>query len=250
MIYFSPIICLPLAIVGFIDDLLNIKSIYRLLIQVLTAIIILYLSPFLIGSFNQNLLTLLFCVTIIVSIINFVNFMDGIDGLVASCMLVSISTIFILRDNPIYLMWSLGSLLGFLMKNWSPAKVFMGDVGSTFLGAYYSSLLFQSQDFYEAIGLLMINGPLFLDSSFCVIRRIIHKQNPFKAHRLHLYQRLVSAGLTHSKVSIIYCISTLLSSIVFINLGLKYLTFILLIQIILGIYLEKKIAKPFPKSII
>ena len=176
--------------------------------------------------------------------------MDGIDGLVASCMLVSIATIFILRENPFYLMWSLGALLGFLTKNWSPAKVFMGDVGSTYLGAYYSCLLFQSQDFYEVLGLLMINGPLFLDASFCVIRRIINNQNPFKAHRLHLYQRLVSAGLTHNKVSIIYCISTFVSSIVFINLGLSYLTITLLLQITLGIYLEKTIAKPFSKSIL
>ena len=77
----------------------------------------------------------------ICGLINFTNFMDGIDGLVAGCMGVIMTFLAIEFAAP-WPIWALvGSLLGFLIWNWSPAQVFMGDVGSTFLGALFSALV-------------------------------------------------------------------------------------------------------------
>ena len=249
--YFLPIICLPVAVIGFIDDFFNIKSLYRLLVQIFTSVSLLYFFPRLIYLFNFNILiTSIFLVTCIISIVNFVNFMDGIDGLVAICLFISLGSIFIYREDSQYIQCLLGSLLGFLFWNWSPAKVFMGDIGSTFLGVYYAGLLIFSDDLYELVGLLLINAPLLMDAFLCVIRRQINKQNPFKAHKLHLYQRLVSAGWPHKKVSILYGFLTLLSAIIFIKMGLNYLLCFLIVEVIIGFYLDQKIAKPFQNIII
>ena len=68
--------------------------------------------------------------------------MDGLDGLIAGCLSITITALSIYLDAPLPL-WSLvGSLIGFLFWNWSPAKVFMGDVGSTFLGWFLLPLFF------------------------------------------------------------------------------------------------------------
>ena len=164
-------------------------------------------------------------------------------------MFVLISSVFLYRSNFEIGVWILGSLLGFIFWNWSPAKIFMGDIGSTFLGAYYSFLVFQSNNLEEALSLLLITTPLTGDALICVLRRFFAKQNPFKAHKVHLYQRLVSGGLSHRKVSLIYIICTFLSSLVFLLFGIKYLIVCVITLIIIGYYLDQKIAKPFCKSI-
>ena len=129
-----PVLCLPLALVGFLDDRHNLPAALRYGVQVVTALVLLLISPWhlsLIGVLPW--LLLLIAVT---AVINFTNFMDGLDGLVAGCMslLFSIAALTGMPD-----LWPLvGALLGFLLWNWSPAKVFMGDVGSTFLGAVFA----------------------------------------------------------------------------------------------------------------
>ena len=67
--------------------------------------------------------------------------MDGIDGLVSSCMLVSISTSCIILGIDNNILFLLGSLLSFTIFNWQPAKLFMGDIGSTFLAAMNIGLI-------------------------------------------------------------------------------------------------------------
>ena len=89
IICISPVFCLPIAIVGLIDDFLNLKSIYRLVIQFFSSILIIFYSPLLINDLNiESTLLAIFLTTIVIALINFVNFMDGIDGLVGSCMYV------------------------------------------------------------------------------------------------------------------------------------------------------------------
>jgi len=101
-----------------------------------------------------------------------------------------------------------GALLGFLLWNWSPAKVFMGDVGSTFLGAVFAGLVLQASSWPQALALLLVAMPLLADACLCVPRRLLAGQRVFQDHRLHLFQRLHQAGWPHARVSLTYIAAT------------------------------------------
>ncbi|WP_341885399.1 hypothetical protein [Synechococcus sp. UW140] len=106
-------------------------------------------------------------------------------------------------------LWSLvGALFGFLLWNWSPAKVFMGDVGSTFLGAVFAGVVLQQASFTAALALLLVATPLLADACICVLRRLLAGQRIFQAHRLHLFQRLHQAGWSHARVASCYVAAT------------------------------------------
>ena len=241
--YLLPILCLPLAIVGFIDDLFEVRVIYRFLMQFFSAILIIYFSPINFGWLDIPLLG--FLILLIMSIVNFFNFMDGADGLLGSSMLVIFSSIMLLNKSFQPMLFVLGGLVGFLILNWQPAKVFMGDVGSTFLGLYYSGLLLQTENLESFIILLLICSPLLGDSFFCLMRRLFAKQNPLKAHSLHLYQRLIKSGWSHQNVTLLYFMATLSAALTFFVFGIKLLIFFVIIEFIAGFYLDKKFASPF-----
>ena len=86
---------------------------------------------------------------------------------------------------------------------------------------------------------------MLADSFTCIVRRIVNKQNIFTAHRLHLYQRLVLGGMSHSNVSLIYIIGSLILSIGYISGGLRLIFVISLIELCIGIWLDRKVAVDF-----
>ena len=210
-----PLLGVPLAVVGLLDDRHNLPSSWRYGVQVLTAVFFLCFSPL----FQKFAFAIVFVgwplllaapllVIAITAVINFTNFMDGLDGLVAGCMAVAIASLAIALAAP-WPIWALvGSLLGFLIWNWSPAKVFMGDVGSTFLGAVFAGLVLQASSWPEAFGYLLVATPLLADACLCVLRRLLAGQSVFQAHRLHLFQRLHQAGWFHARVSLTYLVAT------------------------------------------
>ena len=125
------------------------------------------------------------------------------DGLVGSVRQIS-ALVTCIQINAPFPIWALeGSLLAFLIFNWSPAKVFMGDVGSTFLGGIFAGLNLQLNSWTIALAILLINGPLLCDSFTCLLRRIYAGHRIFQPHRLHLFQRLHRAGMNHSQVSLL-----------------------------------------------
>ena len=139
---------LPLIVLSFLDDFKNIKIRYRLITQIVTSILIISIGN--IYFFNLSILGLIiysFLILVSMTTINMSNFMDGLDGLLAGCMIFIImgSSIYLNLTSPI-LFVILGSLFCFFIFNLHPAKIFMGDVGSVFLGCIYSGLLFQSKD--------------------------------------------------------------------------------------------------------
>ena len=102
------------------------------------------------------------------------------------------------------------STLGFLFYNWSPAKIFMGDVGSTFLGFSFAVIPVmamqsapQAHTYIPLIGFLFI-WPFIADTGFTLLRRMRKGENIFQAHRSHIYQRMVIAGYSHQIVSLMY----------------------------------------------
>ena len=244
---FSQLICLPLAMVGLLDDRYNISSLFRFFVQTLTVLFLCNLSD-LFFLFDNNFLDyflVIFSFFTGLAIINFINFMDGIDGLVTGCMIIVLSTIAFQSEPSL---WPLiGSLIGFLFLNWYPAKIFMGDVGSTFLGAIYFGSLLQSDSWNQAIGLLLISSPLLGDALVCLLRRFFNGENIFSAHSSHLYQRLFRAGISHDKVSLIYILSTLILSLGWVLGGLIYEIIILIPIFLAGFWLDYKISVPFKK---
>ena len=247
-----PLLAAPLAVVGLLDDRHNLPASWRYGVQLLTAAVMLGLSPlvlsvgFSVASGSWLLLVPLGLLLIAVTaVINFTNFMDGLDGLLAGCMAVSIAA---LATDLIaaWTIWALvGSLLGFLIWNWSPAKVFMGDVGSTFLGAVFAGLVLQASCWLEALGYLLVATPLLGDACFCVIRRFLAGQRVFQAHRLHLFQRLHQAGWPHSRVSLAYIAATAVLAVAMLSGGWHWLFGLAVLVLLLGVWLDQRVAVPF-----
>ena len=236
-----PWICAPLAVVGLLDDRLNLPALLRYGIQILTAIALLLptalpapLWPWLCGPV---------VVIAVTAVINFVNFTDGLDGLVAGCMAISLAAVALNGANGL---WPLvGVLAGFLIWNWAPAKVFMGDVGSTFLGAVFAGMVLQASSWPQALAMLLLATPLLADACLCVIRRAAAGQRIFQAHRLHLFQRLHRAGWPHQKVAGIYAGATALLAMLQLAIGLNGVLVGAGAVISAGLWLDKKEAVPF-----
>lgn len=210
------LVLLPLTVVGLLDDRWQIPARLRYLVQIVAASIA--ISFF--GIFPQPWLTNLGAVGITVAIlltlvgmtalINFYNFMDGLDGLVGGITMIQLSLIAMMGNQPLWVLL-IAALAGFLYWNWSPAKIFMGDVGSTVLGATVAIALFNySHDasVVQAWSALTITLPIAGDAIYTLICRLKRRENIFKAHRTHLYQRLHQAGWNHSQVAISYMIFT------------------------------------------
>ena len=235
-----PLLALPLAVVGFLDDRHSLSSGLRYGVQLATAMLLLLVSPLPLPWLALPLL--LIAVT---AVINFTNFMDGLDGLVAGCMAVAIGALAIALAAP-WPVWSLvGSLLGFLLWNWSPAKVFMGDVGSTFLGALFAGLVLQAPTWPETLGLLLVATPLLGDACLCVPRRLLAGQRVFQAHRLHLFQRLHQAGWPHPRVSSLYIAATALLAVALLAGGWPWVTALAAVELLVGAWLDQRVAVPF-----
>ena len=240
----GPLLALPLALVGFLDDRHNLPASLRYGVQLGAALVVILLSPLV--SASVGLLPLLVLLLIAVTaVINFTNFMDGLDGLVAGCMAVVITAAAIQLVAP-WPIWALvGALLGFLIWNWSPAKVFMGDVGSTFLGALFAVLVLQASSWPQALALVLVATPLLGDACLCVPRRLIAGQRVFQAHRLHLFQRLHQAGWPHARVSSLYIAATAVLAIALLWGGLPWVIALAAIELLVGIWLDQRVAVPF-----
>ena len=245
--FYLPLISFPLALIGLLDDKLNISSKAKFVAQTLTVFaIIIFLKnnqvTFLNTFLENNFLYYLIFSLIGISIINFINFMDGIDGLVCGSFIV---LLFILNPSKNEFYPLIGALLGFSKLNWYSSKIFMGDAGSLFLGSFIVSILFKSNNSVDFIKILLLMTPLIIDPFITIIRRIATSQRIFSAHKLHLYQRLVSNGLSHSQVSLIYILSIFFLGIFYKFSSVIYLSIASLLIILLGVFLDKKFALRF-----
>lgn len=152
----------------------------------------------------------------IVGLTNIYNFMDGIDGLAGVQALLAglgwaflgwqVNNLFVLGISACLF----GSALAFLTFNWSPAKIFMGDVGSAFLGYIFATMpLLMHHITPKPGGAWLLIGFALLaifcwDSTLTICQRLLRRENIFQPHRSHLYQRLVRAGQSHSYVTLLY----------------------------------------------
>jgi UDP-N-acetylmuramyl pentapeptide phosphotransferase/UDP-N-acetylglucosamine-1-phosphate transferase len=142
--------------------------------------------------------------------------MDGIDGMAGGVALVAaLGWMWLSSDTKTWFVFWIAlaiasSSLGFLGHNWSPAKVFMGDAGSTFLGYTFAVLsLVSANQGGDAllIGTLLM-WTVIMDSFVTFLGRLLKRENVFTGHRSHLFQRLVLVGYKHSTISLFYMILT------------------------------------------
>lgn len=176
---------------GLWDDLKDLGSGRRFVVQIVAAAIGLWAFGVEAGVFGLVLLIAVVWFT------NLYNFMDGIDGIAAVQCLTFCAGVQILSGGvPGWsggLLWQLsGVTLAFLAYNWPPARIFMGDVGSGFLGLLIAlmSYHFWQSDILPLVGSLILLAGFWFDASYTLGVRIITGQPFTQAHRSHLYQRL------------------------------------------------------------
>lgn len=158
----------------------------------------------------------------IVGVTNAINLIDGLDGLaagVSSIALITISAMAISMGNMLIALIGLillGSTLGFLVYNFYPAKIFMGDTGSLFLGYMISILavmgLFKNVAVFSLIVPIIVLAIPILDTLFAIIRRIVQKKPLSAPDKFHLHHCIIRLGFTHRQtVIMIYAMSGLFS---------------------------------------
>ena len=223
-----------LAVLGVIDDCKDLDAKLKFVVQIIAALVVVLYGDIKISVFsNPNVFSqspylvlpqwasVTVTVLWIVFMTNAVNFIDGLDGLAAGVSaIMSMSLVFIAityHEYEIALMGLaiMGSCFGFLPYNFNPAKIFMGDTGSMFLGYMLSVLsvqgMFKSYAVISfAVPLIMLGLPLF-DALFAMMRRVLSGKNPMSADRGHLHHRLYDMGFSQKQtVFILYAISGVL----------------------------------------
>ena len=237
---------LPLTIIGYLDDIFNLSRRSRYITQVITSIFIFFVLKD--NLIEQNNILLYFSligiwVFISTAIINLINFMDGIDGLVCSNLIIVLFLSYIFQ--PHNYIAAVIPLTIFLFWNWHPSKIFMGDTGSTFLGGLLILLLFDNFDIEKFLFICSISSPLLIDSIITILMRLCNKENIFLPHRKHLYQRLNLAGLKPSLITFIYLLCAIIPYPLYIIFNINGLLIGILIEVIIGLILNKKIANQF-----
>ena len=251
-----------LGIVCFIDDCKNIKPIYKLIAQLLAATIvtvcginIVNLDSPVVNSMIQSHPWISYILTIIwiVGITNAINLIDGLDGLSSGISLIScisLLIVFSINGSPllsIILITALaGAITGFLPHNFNPAKTFIGDTGSNFLGFSLAviSILGVAKTYTAIViiaPIIVLGLPIF-DTVFAIIRRV-YKNKSLKAvfmpDKGHLHHRLMAKGYSQKEsVFILYGLTATLGvfAIILLESGIwKAISFAFMVIAIIAI---------------
>lgn len=244
-------------ITGIIDDIKPIKARYKFIEQLVAAAVIVFYGGIVlkdISAFgyyiNFGIFSYPITLFFIVAMVNAINLIDGLDGLAAG-----ISSIFFLTIGIIALIINhaiggldiiltfimLGSTLGFLLHNFHPAKIFLGDTGSMFLGFIISVIAllgFKNVTLTSFIIPILILAVPILDTIFAILRRIVNKKPISQADKQHLHHQLLKMNFSHTTtVLIIYYINMLFAfaSIVYVlkDAQLGIILYIILLTIVL-----------------
>jgi UDP-N-acetylmuramyl pentapeptide phosphotransferase/UDP-N-acetylglucosamine-1-phosphate transferase len=152
-------------------------------------------------------LGVLFSMLFLTWMINLYNFMDGMDGLAAGMAVIGFGTFALfglMADNLIFLTLNLivvSAASGFLMLNFPPARIFMGDTGSSLLGLLAGGLSIWGarEGVFPFWVALLVFSPFIVDATITLVSRLGHGERVWLAHKSHYYQRLVQSGWGHRK---------------------------------------------------
>lgn len=217
-----------IVLLGIVDDIYQISAKYKFLGQLIAAIMVvavgikidyITLPGDLVLSFG--VLSLPITLIWLVGVTNALNLIDGLDGLAAGVAAIALATIAIIGFSmgniviAFMVLLLLGSTLGFLIYNFYPAKIFMGDTGSLFLGynlAVFSLLGFKHVALVSFLIPIVILAVPIADTFFAIVRRMMSKKPITKPDKNHLHHCLLRMGFSHRKtVLVIYAISVLFS---------------------------------------
>ena len=245
-------------LVGFYDDLYNLRARYKLLFFVPAIAFLLFGSDIRITSLNgiiginqiNSISSYGLTIFSVIALSNAFNLIDGIDGLAASVGLVACGVLGYLLYNQGFVFHSLllfgvvGTILAFIKFNWEPSKIFMGDTGSLFLGFLITASLIRfvenshleisnSQIIFSspitfALAILIIP---FFDTFRVFTIRLINGRSPFDPDKNHLHHLLIQVGFNHARATLIL----LASNILFVLLAFKVLeSFMHMFKIVVG----------------
>ena len=201
---------LVLGLIGLWDDLHNLSALSRFIAQTLAGIFtasLLVISDTVGNPTGSRFFDIAITILWIVGISNSINFFDNLDGGAAGTVAVtSLGLILIGNHNHQYFITSFasvtaGAMIGFLLWNKSPARIYMGDAGALFLGVLIASLTVRVHPDVSgklnsfAVPLLLLGTPI-LDTSVAVTSRLKRRISPFQGGRDHLSHRLIRAGVT------------------------------------------------------
>ena len=207
-------------VVGLLDDFVDLKFWMKAAGQATAAFVLLFLAPPPIceaaGPFWP--ITLLFGVVWIVAVVNAYNFMDGIDGIAGGTAILNALFLAALVGASAGLEVGLAALAaavgGFMLWNVSPARIFLGDSGSHFVGFFLGAVALYTEPVERAGGALgpylafavaaAVFAPFLFDTAFTLVRRAKARKNVFAAHREHIYQRIAPDPAKHRQVSNVY----------------------------------------------
>jgi UDP-GlcNAc:undecaprenyl-phosphate GlcNAc-1-phosphate transferase len=210
------------AVVGFVDDLFDLRARWQLLGQLAVAAIVVaaglridYVTNPLSPGDIVVLGTLAIPVTVlwVAGMINALNFIDGLDGLAAGVSAIAAVCLGLIALSPDiaepFVAWMnftlAGALLGFLVFNVHPARLFLGTTGVTFVGTVFAALsIFGTEK--VAAALLVLGVPV-IDTFYVIVRRLLARRPPFAPDRGHFHHRLLDVGLSHGQA--VFLISVL-----------------------------------------
>lgn len=208
-------ITLGLAVLGYFDDRFDLRSSIRFAAHFAAAgFAIFVLGPIesirlpWIPEIQLGFTAIPFTLLFIVWMINLYNFMDGMDGFAGGMTFFGFTTLAVLfamqssTENAINTLVPAAAASGFLLYNFPPAKIFLGDAGSTAIGFLSAtSMMVAAQETAIPIWVsVMIFSPFIIDATVTLLTRVLKKEKFWTAHRTHYYQRLVTSGLSHKKV--------------------------------------------------
>jgi len=218
--------------VGIVDDIIDLKAKVKLFFQFLVANILFFTGTKInfitslannsipLADFISYILTILW----IVGLINAINLIDGLDGALAGIGAIisfTLGIIAIIQGQTVLALFVFslsGALVGFLRYNFNPAKIFLGDTGSLFIGTYLSiiSILgyFKKATLISLIVPLIIFALPILDTFLAIIRRLIRKQHIFQADKDHIHHKLLQAGFNQKQAALILYFITIFLSII------------------------------------
>lgn len=247
---------LPIVIGGILDDIYELRPLYKVMFQLAGATMLIAMNikiqfltnPFGIGDqfFSLQYLSIPITLIWVIGVTNAFNLIDGLDGLCGGVAFISSLSIFfmsILNDRPMVAALTIilcGSILGFLVFNFHPASIFLGDTGAQLLGFLLASISIvgtvkSATAFAVAVPILALGIPIY-DTLFAMIRRKVNGKSISQGDKGHLHHRLLDLGLSQVQaVIVMYIISGVLGIVSIIALEVSSTNSYIILAIVMTI---------------
>ncbi len=258
--------------IGVRDDLVPLRAMVKLIGQIMAASLLIFLFDLRIGSFyglfdvfelseTASICLTYFTIIVITNSFNLIDGLDGLAGTIAMIALAAFGVWYLLVDEYIFSVLAfsmLGAILAFLIFNWEPSEVFMGDTGALVIGMFLATLTIHFIEMNHGLPVAnpyRFTAPIGAAASFIiiplvdtlriVILRLLKKQSPFKPDKSHIHHALMRLGLTHAQTTIVLgCIQIVFiaSCIIFNGYSdFQVLIAIVVASVILGFVLDRLI---------